>query len=54
MIARGVLPLKRLSACAEVEEVEEEVRLEVTDGNRLLLFTVIVFGVDAAAAANLR
>jgi hypothetical protein len=32
----------------------EEVRLEVTDSNQLLLFTVIVFGVDAAAAANMR
>ena len=32
----------------------EEVRVEVTDENQLLLFTVIVFGVNAAAAANLR
>ncbi len=31
----------------------EEVRVEVTDENQLLLFTVIIFGVDAAAAANL-
>lgn len=31
----------------------EEVRVEVTDENHLLLFTVIVFGVDAAAAANM-
>jgi hypothetical protein len=25
----------------------EEVRMEVTDGSRLLLFTVVVFGVDS-------
>ncbi len=31
----------------------EEVRVEVTDENQLVLFTVIVFGVDAAAAANM-
>ncbi len=31
----------------------EEVRVEVTDENQLLLFTVIIFGVDAAAAANM-
>jgi hypothetical protein len=31
----------------------EEVRVEVTDENQLVLFTVIVIGVDSAAAANL-
>ena len=30
----------------------EEVRVEVTDENQLVLSTVIVFGVDSAAAAN--
>jgi hypothetical protein len=28
----------------------EEVRVEVTDANRLVLFTIVVFGIDAAAA----
>jgi hypothetical protein len=31
----------------------EEARVEVTDSNQLLLFTVIVFGVDSPAAANM-
>ena len=31
----------------------EEARVEVTDDNQLLLFTVIVLGVDSAAAANM-
>jgi hypothetical protein len=31
----------------------DEVRVEVTDDNQLVLLTVIVFGVDAAAAANM-
>jgi hypothetical protein len=31
----------------------EEARVEVTDSNRLLLFTVIVIGVDSPAAANM-
>lgn len=31
----------------------EEVRVEVTDGNQLLLFTVIAAGVDAPAARGM-
>ena len=30
----------------------EEVRVEVTDAQQLVLFTVIVFGVDAAASRD--
>ena len=30
----------------------EEVRLEVTDERQMVLFTIIVFGVDAAATAG--
>lgn len=37
----------------EVVWAGEEVRVEVTDSNQLVLFTVIVIGVDAAAAANM-
>ena len=37
----------------EIVWMGEEARVEVTDANRLLLFTVIVGGVDSAAAANM-
>lgn len=30
----------------------EELRMEVTDANRLILCTVIVFGIDAAASGS--
>jgi hypothetical protein len=30
----------------------EEVRVEVTDANQLVLFTIVVFGVDAPAVAD--
>jgi hypothetical protein len=37
----------------EIVWAGEEARVEVTDDNQLLLFTVIVLGVDSAAAANM-
>jgi hypothetical protein len=37
----------------EVVWLGDELRVEVTDSNQLILFTVIVFGVDAAAAKGL-
>lgn len=38
----------------DVVWVGEEVRIEVTDVNQLVLFTVIVLGVDSPAAAGMK
>jgi hypothetical protein len=38
----------------EVVWMGDEVRVEVTDSNRLVLFTVIVVGVDSAAGSGMR
>jgi hypothetical protein len=37
----------------EIVWMGEEARVEVTDSNQLVLFTVIVVGIDSAAAANM-
>jgi hypothetical protein len=38
----------------EIVWMGEEARVEVTDANQLVLFTVIIPGVDSAAAADMR
>ena len=38
----------------ELAWLGEECRVEVTDKSRLILFTVIVLGVDAAAAVGMK